>query len=270
MKVSIVIPVYNEAVPLAACLESIQQQSTAPFEVIVVDNNSTDGSVKVAQAYPWVRILPEPAQGIVHARNRGYDAARGDIIARIDADTVLPHNWVAHILAFYRAGNTDAAFTGGAAFYNVRWPRAVAWLYNLLAFDLNRLLIGHVTLWGSNMALTKQQWRRVRGHVCSRRDMHEDLDLAMHLHELGYRIHFDRGFRIGAELRRVQSNRHELWEYLQWWPRTLHRHSKQGWWIAWLFGAAMLYLLTPLLSLAEYVARLWNRTRLTALGTDRV
>jgi GT2 family glycosyltransferase len=147
---------------------------------------------------------------------------------------------------------------------------AVGWLYNLLAFDLNRLLIGHVTLWGSNMAISKSQWQRVRGKVCNQTGIHEDLDLALHLHEAGYQIHYDRQFRIGAQLRRVRSNRPELWEYLQWWPRTLRRHGKRGWWLAWLFGALMLYLLTPVLNLAESLARLWGRSPLAELGTDRV
>jgi glycosyltransferase involved in cell wall biosynthesis len=270
MKISIVIPVYNEAEALAACLESVARQTVKPFEVIVVDNNCTDGSMAVAQSYPFVRIVSEPRQGIVYARRRGYDAVRGDVIARIDADTVLPPDWLAHIAGFYDNSDRQAAFTGGAAFYNVRLAWAVAWLYSLLAFDLNRLLIGHVTLWGSNMAITKEQWRTVRGKVCNQTGIHEDLDLAMHLHEAGYHIHYDRQSRIGAQLRRVRSNRHELWEYLQWWPRTLRRHGKRGWWLAWLFGALMLYLLTPLLNLAESVARIWGRTPLAELGADRV
>ncbi len=270
MKISLVIPVYNEAEALTACLEAVAQQTVAPFEVIVVDNNSTDGSVAVAQSYTFVRLVHESKQGVTHARTAGFDAARGDIIARIDADSVLPVDWLEHITDFYGQPNQNAAFTGGAYFYNVRLPQAVAWLYNLLAFDLNHLLIGHVTLWGSNMAMTKAQWRQVRNLVCDRADMHEDLDLAIHLHELGYHIHYDRNFRIGAQLRRVRSNRHELWEYLQWWPRTLRRHAKRNWWLAWLFGGLMLYILTPLLSTFEYLARLRGRRPLAELGADRV
>ena len=257
MKITIVIPVYNEAANLGACLAAIASQTIQPYEVIVVDNGSTDQSAKVAEVFDFVRVIREPQRGIVHARDRGYDAAHGDIIARIDADSILPQDWLEHISDFYsRLGSDHLAFTGGANFYNVRMPRAVAWLYNFLAFDLNRALIGHPTLWGSNMALTRQQWLKVRGDVCSRQGIHEDLDLSMHLYRRGYGIHYDRSFRIGAHLNRVRSNRQELWEYLQWWPRTLRSHGRRSWIIAWLFGAGMLYLLTPLLNAAEYVARL--------------
>src|SRR5688572_27451257 len=90
--VSIVIPAYNEEGQLALCLEAIARQTVKPVEVIVVDNNSTDGTVEVAGRYPFVTVLHEWRQGVVHARDCGFDAAKGDIIGRIDAETVMPHN----------------------------------------------------------------------------------------------------------------------------------------------------------------------------------
>jgi glycosyltransferase involved in cell wall biosynthesis len=264
MKISIVIPVYNEEGQLGACLQSIAKQVVRPFEVVIVDNNSTDKSVVIARAFDFVRVVREPRQGVVYARDRGFDAARGDIIARIDADTVLPADWLAHIEAFYGDGrNRDTAFSGGAAFYNVRFASGVSWLYNLLAFDFNRLLIGHPTLWGSNMALPREQWLAVHRQVCNQRGTHEDLDLALHVTDAGYSVFYDRHFKVGAHLRRVRSNYRELWGYLQWWPRTLRLHGKPNWWLCWLFGCLMLYMITPLLTLGEYVARLFGRRPLT-------
>jgi glycosyltransferase involved in cell wall biosynthesis len=272
MKISIVIPVYNEAQNLDACLRAIARQTTAPYEVIVVDNNCTDGSLAVAQTFPFVTVITERRQGIVHARDRGYNAARGDVIARIDADSLLPKDWLEHIARFYAdPEHQNQAFSGGAVFYNVRLPGAVAWLYNFLAFDLNRWLIGHPTLWGSNMALTRRQWQAVKTTVCRQNGLHEDLDLAIHLNEHGFGIFYDRRLRVAANLKRVRSRRRELWDYLQWWPRTLRRHGRRGWWLAWLFGALLLYMLTPLLNLAEYLARWFGLLPLKdSLGTDRV
>lgn len=272
MKISVVIPVYNEAERLAACLQSIAAQTVLPYEVIVVDNNSTDGSALIAQSFTFVTLLSERRQGIVHARDRGYDAAAGDVIARIDADSLLPPGWLAHIEEFYaKSGHQNYAFSGGAAFYNVRMPKAVAWLYNFLAFDLNRWLIGHPTLWGSNMALTRRQWQAVRTAVCRQKGLHEDLDMAIHLSRRGFKIYYDRNFKIAANLKRVRSRRRELWDYLQWWPRTLRRHGRRSWWLAWLFGALLLYMLTPLLNIAEHLARLIGRLPLKeSLGSDRV
>src|SRR5437868_5512986 len=97
MNVSIVIPVYNEADRLADCLEAIARQTVRPLEVIVVDNNSTDNTLEVAERYSFVTLLNEPKQGVVHARNTGFNAVTADIIGRIDADTILPADWVAQI-----------------------------------------------------------------------------------------------------------------------------------------------------------------------------
>jgi cellulose synthase/poly-beta-1,6-N-acetylglucosamine synthase-like glycosyltransferase len=134
-------------------------------------------------------------------------------------------------------------------------PHLVSWAYALLAFRLNMLLIGHTTLWGSNMAITQVQWRAVRTNVHLRNDIHEDLDLTMHLHDAGYHITYDRGITTDAHMRRVRTDRDQLWEYLQWWPRTLRLHHKWTWPVCWFFGAFMLYIATYILVVAEWLAR---------------
>jgi glycosyltransferase involved in cell wall biosynthesis len=272
LRVSIVIPVYNEAAALSDCLEALALQSVAPYEVIVVDNNSTDGSRAIAERFDFVRVVTEPRQGVVHARTRGFNAAGGDIIGRIDADSRLPRDWVEHVRRFYsQLDHRHQAFSGAAYFYDVRWSRAVSWLYSFLVSDFNRLLIGHPTLWGSNMAVTRGQWRAVQRQICTRNGQHEDLDLAIHLRRNGFDIFYDRHFRVGASMRRVHANRQELWEYLQWWPRTLRRHGKRGWPVCWFFGALLLYAITPLLGAGERVARRLGRTSLAeALGSERI
>lgn len=256
LRVSIVIPVYNEERHLAACLDAIAAQSAAVFEVIVVDNNSTDQTINIARQYPFVRIVHQARQGIVYARNAGFDAARGNIIGRIDADIILPKGWIRHVQHFYAdPRHRKHAWTGSGHFYNVRLPRLVNWAYELLAFRLNRLLIGHYTLWGSNMALPRELWVAARGHVHLRTDIHEDLDLAMHLHDIGATITYDRSIKTNAHMRRVRTNRDKLWGYLQWWPRTLRLHGRWAWPIAWFFGAFLLYGATYILVMAEWLAR---------------
>lgn len=254
--VSIVIPAYNEERHLAACLDAIARQAVAPLEVVVVDNNSTDRTAAIARRYPFVRLVKEPRQGIVYARNAGFNAARGDIIARIDADIVVPAGWVAHIRHFYaRPEHAGQAWTGLGYFYNMRFPRAVTWWYEFFAFRCNRLLIGHYTLWGSNMALPRPVWLAVCGEVHNRTDIHEDLDLAMHVHEAGYGIAYDPSLRTSARLKRVRSERGKLWEYLQWWPRTLRLHRRAGWLPAWLVSAGVFFGGSYLMVITDWLAR---------------
>ena len=244
-RVSLIIPAHNEEKHLRACLQSVARQTVKPFEVIVVDNNSTDGTAAVARSFPFVRLVHKTKQGLVYARDAGFNAARGDVIGRIDADVLLPSDWTERIQAFYiRPENRDRIWSGAGRFYNVRPAWLVNWAYRLFAFDFNRLLLGHGSLWGSNMALRREQWHVLRHTTCLRTDIHEDLDLAIHAARKGYLITYDFSNRVSAELRRIHSDRQELWGYLQWWPRTLRSHGKKTWTICWFFGAFVLYLAT--------------------------
>lgn len=259
-RISLIIPAYNEARYLARCLDSVALQMAAPHEVIVVDNGSSDDTAKIARTYPFVTLLSEPRKGRIFAREAGFRAATGTILARIDADAVLPVDWTQRVAKYFDVAQAwQTAWTGGAQFYNVRFPRAVSAIYDLLVFQCNRLLAGHPTLWGSNMAVPKVLWQEVADEVCRRNDVHEDLDLAIHLHRHGHRITYDRHTKVHVQLRRVRSNRRELWAYLQMWPRTLRIHGIKTWPICWLFGDVLLYAATPLFGVAERLARLAGR-----------
>ena len=95
--VSVVIPAYNEELWLERCVLALQRQQTAvPYEIIVVDNNSTDGTADVAKRL-GVRYVFEPRQGLTFARQAGEDAARGEIVAHTDADSEAPPNWIESI-----------------------------------------------------------------------------------------------------------------------------------------------------------------------------
>ena len=210
-------------------------------------------------------------EGLVFARNRGFDAATSNIIGRIDADTVLPTTWVQHIKSFYTdPKNHHTAWSGAGYFYNVRLPRLVAWAYQLLAFRFNKLLLGHYTLWGSNMAILRSQWQAVRQTVCQRTDIHEDLDLAMHVANKDFAITYDRTNLVRAELHRVHADRHELWNYLQWWPRTLQAHNKKSWVVCWFFGAFLLYLATFVLLFLEFFGHFLERLLLTPVTDPKM
>jgi glycosyltransferase involved in cell wall biosynthesis len=84
--VSVIIPVYNGARYLREALESVFAQTYRPFEVIVVDDGSSDDSGKIAQSFPDVRYIHQANQGVAAARNNGIEAARGEFLAFIDQD----------------------------------------------------------------------------------------------------------------------------------------------------------------------------------------
>ena len=98
MLVSVVIPARNDAEMLATCLTALAQQTGLPdsveVEIVVVDNGSSDATAQVAHD-GGARVISEPVPGIPQAASAGYDAARGELIARIDADSVCPPGWLA-------------------------------------------------------------------------------------------------------------------------------------------------------------------------------
>lgn len=263
ISLTIVIPAYNEERHLKACLDGIANQTEKPDEVIVVNNNSADSTVEIAESYPFVKLISESRQGIVFARNRGFDTAKSEIIGRIDADTRLPRNWVARVKKFYSDDrHSDFALTGGGYFYNLRWPRVNGWALSQMSYRFNRLITGFYILWGSNMAFPRRMWRKVKEEVCDDDAMHEDLDLAIHLHRLGYRIYYMANLRVGVYMKRVWENRDQQNKHLRRWPYTLKTHGFKQWWLSISGNILLKYAIQPLGFVIEILARLAGRKAL--------
>ena len=108
--VSAIIPVYNGARYLRAALESVFAQTYRPFEVIVVDDGSTDDSGVIAQSFKEVRYIHQENRGVAVARNNGIEAARGEFFAFLDQDDLwTPQKLqlqVSHLLSHSDLGYT--------------------------------------------------------------------------------------------------------------------------------------------------------------------
>ena len=224
--VSVVIPCLNDAPALAACLASLAAQTVRPFEIVVVDNNSTDNSAAVASGF-GARVVFEPVPGIPAAAAAGYDAARGQIIARCDADCVLPEDWIARIAESFAADPTLAALSGPGRFYG--FPRPLGALLSVLYLGsyylAMGLALGHLPLFGSNLALRTSVWHQIRGKV-HREDpeQHDDVCLSLHLGQ-EYRCRFEPTLVVGMApravigganlVRRFRRAFHTLWAH---WP----------------------------------------------------
>lgn len=165
MLLSVVVPAYNEEESIGRCLTSLARQETAyPFEVIVVDNDSSDHTAEVASSCARVRVVSEPRKGLVRARQAGQDAARGAVVAHTDADSELPPDWIERI---GRAFESDPALVllSGAMSY----PSGP-----LLARGIQTVLNGLVFVWwmltrrlavvnGCNFAVRVDALERVGG-----------------------------------------------------------------------------------------------------------
>ena len=88
--VSVIIPVFNGAKYLGDAIESVLAQYYRPFELIVVDDGSTDRSASIVRNYKDIHYIYQPNMGVAVARNTGLAAARGTYIAFLDADDMWP------------------------------------------------------------------------------------------------------------------------------------------------------------------------------------
>ncbi len=98
MTISVIIPAYNEEKYLPRTLDSIHRLNRKPDEILVVDGGSTDKTASVAKAH-GARVITIPHRGIGFARQKGLEAAKGDVVAFTDADTIVPDNWLSIIEA---------------------------------------------------------------------------------------------------------------------------------------------------------------------------
>ncbi|WP_158863329.1 glycosyltransferase family A protein [Leifsonia sp. AG29] len=204
--ISVVIPVLDDAAMLRRVLSDLAGQLRAPDEIVVVDNGSSDDSAAVARA-AGARVVTQPVRGIFAASATGYDAAGGDIIARLDADSRPPADWLLHIEAEFLDAPEIGVLTGPGVFYDGN--TLVAGLGQVLYiggyFWSMELWLGHPPIFGSNFAMRREVWRDVRGRVHSALPgVHDDLDLAFHL-DPGVVVRYDDRLVVGISARPFSS-----------------------------------------------------------------
>ncbi len=194
--------------------------------MLVVDNNSTDKTAEVAASFPFVRLIRESRQGPVFARDAGFDAARFAIIGRIDGDTVLAPDWVATVRAQFSMHPGLSAITGPVEYYDAPWRPLVGWFDLFFRRYLAKRLGSEMYLYGSNMAIRREVWLVARELVCHRRQLHEDLDLAVHLSRLeGGTIKLVSSLRAAVSGRRLDTDLASFYRYIVGSPRTYAAHG---------------------------------------------
>lgn len=118
-KVSVVVPVYNVEKYLEACVRSILNQSAQNFEIILVDDGSTDNSGKICDAfkekYDNIFVIHKENAGLSHTRNVGTEKARGDYVTYIDSDDVVHPDYLKILVSLVETYSADVA-SGGFLF----------------------------------------------------------------------------------------------------------------------------------------------------------
>ncbi|MGH3089713.1 MAG: glycosyltransferase [Rubrobacteraceae bacterium] len=188
-RVSVVVCAYNAGETIGECLESLGSLNYPDYEVLVVDDGSTDDTAEVAGEFP-VRVISGGRLGLSGARNLGIENASGEIVAYIDADARADPDWLTYLALALEA--PDAAGAGGPNVVPPDDPPVAQCVARSPGRPVHVLLDNeraeHVP--GCNMAFWKEKLGEVSGFDPVYRAAGDDADVCWKLQDRGYDIRF--------------------------------------------------------------------------------
>src|SRR5208283_1208043 len=192
MRLSFVVPAYNEEAYLPACLESVLAQTRElgdAVEIIVVNNASTDRTQEVALGY-GVRVVDEPQKGLTFARQAGFAASTGELIANVDSDSRLTEGWVQTVLMEFAAEPKLVSLSGPFIYYDMSPSQRVSvqifYLIAYLVYALNRYVLRAGSMvQGGNFVLRRTALEKIGGFDTAIAFYGEDTDIARRMNQIG-------------------------------------------------------------------------------------
>lgn len=182
-KITVIVPVLNEEALLRDTLESIRAQSFTDYELIVVDNGSTDRSPEIAKQYAD-KVLAEKKRGPLFAVRCGIEHAKAELVTCCDADTLYPRNWLEKMVK--SLDRTDAVAVYGPIAFRESIP--FVRLLTLVAYCiLDRLscLVRVRIAGGANLGLRKEAYFSAGGYCLESNIASQDFRLVKRLSKLG-------------------------------------------------------------------------------------
>ena len=191
MTISVIVCAYNEEHYLGPCLQSLQSQRRPPDEIVVIDNASVDRTGQVARAVAGVRVIDEPRKGLVIARERGRQAANGEVLVYVDADCRAPRAWLERIEQRFAGDPNLIALSGNYRFYDWDWwGRTLLRAYDLTLGPATHFLVKYilrigVVFYGGNFAVRREALEQIGGFDTSIEFHGEDTNLGRRLSRVG-------------------------------------------------------------------------------------
>jgi cellulose synthase/poly-beta-1,6-N-acetylglucosamine synthase-like glycosyltransferase len=152
---TVIVPAYNEQVLLPNCLESLMNQTIdrGEYEIIVIDNDSTDQTAMIA-IDKGIKVVREPVKGYVHAIRKGIEVCPTKYIAFTDADCIVPDDWLERILAHFEESPQIVGVGGKLAFYDIQ---------PIVDKTFRSILYLNKALPGNNMAVRREALAQIGG-----------------------------------------------------------------------------------------------------------
>lgn len=193
MKVSFSIPAYNEEAFIGKCLRSVLAEiarSGVDAEVVVVNNASTDRTKEIALSFRGVCVVDEYKKGLTHARAAGMRATDGEVIANVDADTMLPKGWLTTVARRFEGDKKLVALSGPFIYYDLSLvDRALTRFFYFVGYLM--YLVNHfilrtgAMLQGGNFVIRRDAFEQIGGFDTSIAFYGEDTDVACRLAKVG-------------------------------------------------------------------------------------
>ncbi|RPA68613.1 glycosyltransferase [Cyclobacteriaceae bacterium YHN15] len=184
---SVIVCVYNGSDTIYECLDGLLKLKYPNFEVIVINDGSTDNTMEIASAFPF-KIIDSPNMGLSHARNLGLQHADGEYIVYLDSDAFPDQDWLSYLALEFES--TGFAAIGG--------PNIIPQNVGLVAESVNHApgspthimitdrIAEHIP--GCNMAFNKERLMEIGGFDTRFRVAGDDVDVCWRLQEMGYEI----------------------------------------------------------------------------------
>lgn len=200
---SVVIPAYNEEENISDCITSIiieARRAGIQYEIIIADNNSTDRTVEIALDF-GVRVVSEPRKGVTRARQAGFEASKYDLVAFINADSVLPEGWLDYAIEDLDDPRIVAA-TGPLVYPDVNlFKRIVTSMFYMIASIIHMFL---PMTTGGNVIIKRSALVQAGGFDTNIEFYGDDTDTAKKLAKVG-KILFDFDLFVYTSSRRMQN-----------------------------------------------------------------
>ena len=204
-KISFVIPALNEEIRIGRCVRSIKAELLRAgmvlgedAEIIVVDNGSTDATANVA-AVNGAKVVYEPVRGLLKARDAGYRASIGQLVANIDADCMLRPGWMSACMSAL-SDHKVAAVSGPYRYYDLPIGKYIAGSVFGVYGALNRC--GMSTMMGGNSVIRRDVLDAIGGYATSIQFWGEDTFTALACSAHG-KVKFDLGLVVDSSGRRL-------------------------------------------------------------------
>ncbi|HKW91532.1 MAG TPA: glycosyltransferase [Methylomirabilota bacterium] len=189
-KVSVVVCAYNAEPTMEACLTSLQSLKYPAYEIIVVDDGSTDRTGQIADSFEGIHVIHQENKGLSAARNVGIGASLGEIVAFTDSDCVVDPDWLHYLVATFLSSGFPAV--GGPNLPPPEDSMVAACVAASPGGPLHVLLddveAEHIP--GCNMAFRREVLEEIGGFDPIYRSAGDDVDVCWRLQDRGYRIGF--------------------------------------------------------------------------------